>query len=730
LSEAAPHANRLINEPSPYLQQHAHNPVDWYPWGDEAFARARAEDRPIFLSIGYSTCHWCHVMAHESFEDQEVAGLINRAFVPVKVDREERPDVDQSYMTVCQLLTGSGGWPLTIIATPEGKPFFAGTYIPKTSRFGRSGLLDLIPRIAALWKDRRDQAEDYAERVTDALRQASAGPGGQSPAETGPAQDAPAPAGGTIPGRELLDEAYDELRRTFDREHGGFGQRPKFPTPHHLTFLLRYWLRSGQRDALEMVETTLRAMRRGGMYDHLGHGFHRYSTDARWRLPHFEKMLYDQAMLVTAYAECFQATGEGEYRRTAEEVISYVRRVLTSVQGGFFSAEDADSEGEEGKFYVWETGEIRAVLGPDRAPAFLAAYGVKPSGNFGEEATGGRDGRNVLHLATGADPRAFERERGELFAHRERRARPSKDDKILTDWNGLMIAALGRAAQAFGEPAHARLAAGAAGFILKEMAGGDGRLLHRHRGGKTGIRGFLDDYALLVWGLLELYESTFQPQWLREAIWLTRTMVEQFEDRAEGAFFFTAADAQPVVARNKELQDGAVPSGNSVAILNLLRIARMTGDVSLEETAARALRAAERRAARAPSAFTHLLGAVDFAIGPAREVVVVGAAGGSDTREMLAAVVRPFRPNKAVLRREPGPAGAEIVQLAPFTEPLVALGGKATAYVCRGFTCAVPTTDPGVAAEMLQDRPGVEPAAAGAVPLRSQPAIAGPRGQP
>ncbi|MGH7890123.1 MAG: thioredoxin domain-containing protein, partial [Thermodesulfobacteriota bacterium] len=474
--------NRLISEKSPYLLQHAHNPVDWYPWGEEAFVKAKNEDKPIFLSIGYSTCHWCHVMENESFEDEEVAKLMNDAFVSIKVDREERPDIDSIYMTVCQMLSQGGcGWPLNIIMTPDKKPFYAATYIPKENRHGRAGMLEFIPRIKEIWKTQRDNVLDSADQITSAIRQAS--------------QVSNEKKGKELDG-STFEKAYDQLAQNFDTVHGGFGRAPKFPTPHNLLFLLRCWKRTGKDKALEIVEKTLSAMRRGGIYDHVGFGFHRYSTDPEWLVPHFEKMLYDQAMLSMAYIEGYQATGNRDYEKTAREIFTYVLRDMTSPDGGFYSAEDADSEGEEGKFYLWTEDEIRKVLNKEESDLVMKVFNVEKGGNFSDEATGRKTHSNIFHLSGSLSDAAsllnLEREqlerrietaREKLFSVREKRIHPHKDDKILTDWNGLMIAALAKGASAFDEPKYAEAAGRAVGFILSRMQKSDGELLHRYRDG-------------------------------------------------------------------------------------------------------------------------------------------------------------------------------------------------------------------------------------------------------
>jgi uncharacterized protein YyaL (SSP411 family) len=689
-------ANKLVHERSPYLLQHAHNPVDWYPWGEEAFEKARRENKPVFLSIGYSTCHWCHVMAHESFEDPEVASLMNDAFVPVKVDREERPDVDHIYMAVCQMMTGSGGWPLTVIMTPDKKPFLAGTYFPKESRFGQTGLLELIPKIQGIWSERQGEVLTSADQITQALRQAS----GHS--VSGEVDEA------------TLGDAYRQLTERFDEVHGGFGAPPKFPIPHNLLFLLRYWKRTGEKKALQMVETTLRAMRMGGVYDHIGFGFHRYSTDAMWLLPHFEKMLYDQAMVAMAYVEAYQATGQKEYASTAGEIFSYVLRDMTSSKGAFYSAEDADSEGEEGKFYVWTQDQIEAVIGKEEGALVARVYNVERGGNFRDQPTGKRTGASILHIRkplgeieseTGIFGEILERRlesaRQRLLAAREKRPRPHRDDKVLADWNGLMIAALAKGAQVLDEPMYAGAASSAADFLLKEMRDADGRLYHRYREGKAGVGGVLDDYAFVIWGLLELYEAVFDVKYLDAAVELCGIMVEHFWDLEHGGFFFTADDGEELLVRKREIYDGATPSGNSVAMLDLIRLARITGNSAYDDRAAEIARAFSGTIVQSPSAHTQLLVALDFAIGPSFEVVVAGEPGRADTRAMLKTLRTQFVPNKVVLLRPAGADTPPIVQLAPFTEYQTAVEGKATAYVCRNYACDAPTTDPDKMRELL-----------------------------
>lgn len=689
--------NSLISEKSPYLLQHANNPVDWHPWSEEAFEQALHEDKPVFLSIGYSTCHWCHVMAHESFEDPQVAKLINDAFVPIKVDREERPDIDQIYMTACQMMTGRGGWPLTIIMTPDKKPFFAATYIPKVGRFGSSGLLELIPRIKDLWTNDRNRLLDSAEKISVNLNQLRM------------------PQPRTALDESALTSAYEGLCNQFDLQNGGFGSAPKFPTPHNILFLLRYWKRTGDANALEMVETTLQAMRMGGVYDHIGFGFHRYSTDARWFAPHFEKMLYDQALLAMAYSEAYQATRKVEYATTAREILAYVMRDMTSEAGGYYSAEDADSEGVEGKFYLWSVEELKALLDKDELNLLLKLFDIQEGGNFEIE-----KGMNILALRSSLEDAAsvygmpeneirerMEKIRTKLFAVREKRIHPYKDDKILTDWNGLMIAAYAKAAQALGQPGQLGQAPGdqglddqdyslaarkAADFILARMRGPDGRLLHRYRDG-PGIQANLDDYSFMIWGLIELYEAVFDAQYLQAALDLTRVMIEHFWDNESGGFYFTPDDGERLLVRRKEIYDGAVPSGNSVAMLNLLRLSRLTGNHEYEELADKIGQAFSVQVSRQPAAYSMLMASIDFGIGPAYEVVVVGDPGAQNTLEMLKALRSRFIPNKVVILVDSGQDSPAIFRLAEFTKNLSAIGGSATSYVCANQSCDLPTTD-------------------------------------
>ncbi|OYD07132.1 thioredoxin domain-containing protein [Paludifilum halophilum] len=671
--------NRLIKEKSPYLLQHAYNPVDWYSWSEEAFEKARNEDKPIFLSIGYSTCHWCHVMERESFEDEEVAHLLNRWFVSIKVDREERPDVDHIYMSVCQALTGHGGWPLTIIMTPEKKPFFAGTYFPKTSMYGHNGLMEVLERIAQAWKDDRWKVLDVGEKITHAV---------QTQLKVTQAGEL---------NHEVLEQAYRHFASSFDSEYGGFGGAPKFPRPHDFLFLLRYWKQEKETKALEMVEKTLDAMHRGGIYDHIGYGFARYSVDEKWLVPHFEKMLYDNALLAYVYLEAYQVTNQEVYARVAREIFSYVLRDMTSPEGGFYSAEDADSEGVEGKFYVWTPEEVKKVLGDEEGSLFCDSYDITPKGNFEGKSIPNRIQGSLTSIAS--RHRLSEEElrdkleesRQKLFEAREERIHPHKDDKVLTSWNGLMIAALAKGARVLGEEIYAEAAEKAVEWILRELRRSDGRLLARYRDGEAAILGYVDDYAFLTWGLIELYEATFQPENLKEAIRLSEEMLELFGDKEEGGLYFYGKDAEELLTRTKEVYDGATPSGNSVAALNLMRLARITGDPEWGKKADRQLKAFAGSVQQAPMAFSFFLTAFQFAAGPSKEIVIAGPEGDEATQSMLRRVQSDFLPEAVILFRPEGKAD-EITRLVPFTAEQRPIDGRATAYICRNYACRSPVT--------------------------------------
>ena len=669
--------NRLIHEKSPYLLQHAYNPVNWYPWSNEAFETAKTQDKPVFVSIGYSACHWCHVMEKECFADAEVAKLMNAAFICVKVDREERPDLDSAYMAVCRVMGRSCGWPLNVIMTPDKKPFFAASYIPRNSRFGIVGMIDLIPQISTVWRTRRTELAAVGETIWQRL---------------------PASERRTLE-KELsadeLHDAYEQLVLNFDAENGGFGSAPKFPMPHNLLFLLRYWNRTKEKTALDMTKKNLRAMRFGGIFDQVGYGFHRYATDAQWLVPHFEKMLYDQALLAMAYTEAYQATDAEEFKQATKEVLEYVVRDLTSPEGAFYSAEDADSEGEEGKFYLWTEAEIRETLPPKDADLAVKIFGVEAGGNY-YEPTRRRNGKNILHIAKSLEQAASEANlsldafalrlgkiRNALFEARNKRVHPATDYKVLADWNGLMIAALAKANQVFGEQKLLQAAVKAADFIRERMRGADGTLYHRYAKGEKAISGFLDDYAFLAWGLLEIYEACFDEEYLQAALELTKTMTARFWDEKDGGFYFTAETAEQGFQRRKEVYDGALPSGNSVAMLNLLRLARLNGDSAFEELASKTSRAFSGEVQSSPTAHTFMLLAVDFAVGSAYNVILVSDSGEGGTRNMLKTLREHYLPNTVISLRKSGKAGLGYETI----------GGKATAYVCRGRTCMPPTNE-------------------------------------
>lgn len=669
--------NRLVFSQSPYLLQHARNPVDWRPWSEEAFEEAKKQDKPIFLSIGYTTCHWCHVMEHESFEDQQVADILNNNFICIKVDREERPDIDEVYMTVTQGLTGSGGWPMTVVMTPDKKPFFAGTYFPKEDIGGRTGLISILNQLVVAWKDRRDDVDSSAEQISTQLQ----GMVGGSP-------------GGDLP-PTILETAYQQFEKRFDPTNGGFSSAPKFPMSPNLMFMMRYAKRSDSKPAIDMVSKTLTEMREGGIFDQVGLGFHRYSTDQIWLTPHFEKMLYDQALLTMAYLEGYQLTGNESFAQTAREILTYVLRDMTSPDGGFYSAEDADSEGEEGTFYVWTVEEVKNILGEEDGALFAKTFNIKPDGNFKDEATGKPTGTNIPHLS--AEIPADQREkidalRQKLFDAREKRIHPQKDDKILTDWNGLMIAAFARAGQVLDEPKYTAAAKKAADYVLTTLTDKNGRLLKRSRLGKAGLTAHLEDYAFVVWGLLDLYEATFDTRYLSEAIRLNDLMVKHFKDDKDGGFYMTADDAEKLLVRTKKLYGGAIPSGNAVAVLNLTRLNRITADTDYEKEAYTTLKAFSAEVEKAPSAFPVVLIGLDFLFGPSNEIVISGKADADDTQAMLAAVRKPFLPNKVLIFR-PDSDPEAIAKLAPYTKTQASKEGTATAYVCRNFACELPTTD-------------------------------------
>ncbi|HTU19520.1 MAG TPA: thioredoxin domain-containing protein [Gemmataceae bacterium] len=671
--------NRLLHETSPYLRQHAHNPVDWHPWAAEALERARQLDRPIFLSIGYSACHWCHVMEHESFENEEIAKILNDSFVSIKVDREERPDLDQIYMASVQMLTGSGGWPMSVFLTPDLKPFTGGTYFPPDDRYGRPGFKRLLLHIAEVWHTRRAEVEEAASQITGHLRDF-----GKLDPEEGALDSS------------LLPQALAGLERAFDPRHGGFGQAPKFPHPMDLRLLLRCWKRFDAPQALEMVRVTLDHMARGGIYDHLGGGFARYSTDERWLVPHFEKMLYDNALLVPCYLETFQATGEPFYREIAEETLGWVLREMTSSEGPFYSTLDADSEGEEGKFYVWTAAEIDQILGKDDTELFSAVYGVEADGNW-------EHGKNMLHRAktfvqdarlngmSEADLRSrLDACRRKLFEVRSRRVWPGRDEKALTSWNGLMIGALAQAAQVLDRREYIDAATLAADFILTRMRTPEGRLLRTwSAGSEPKLNAYLEDYSFLLDGLISLYEATFAPRWIEAALDLAEVMIDQFWDEADGSFFFTGRDHEALIARGKDPHDNAIPSGNAMAVTALLRLVKLTGRMDLQEKAETTLRLYRGLLASHPLAAGQMLLALDFHLGPVQEIAVVGDPAAEETRRVLRLLGSAYQPLRVVALKTTGNEEKQLEELLPLLAGKTSQG-PVTVYVCRNFTCQAP----------------------------------------
>jgi uncharacterized protein YyaL (SSP411 family) len=675
--------NHLASEKSPYLQQHAHNPVDWYPWGDAAFEKSRQEDKPIFLSVGYSTCHWCHVMERESFENEQLAALLNRWFVPVKVDREERPDVDRIYMTFVQASTGSGGWPMSVFLTPELKPFFGGTYFPPDNRYGRPGFAAILERIAEAWRNERGRiVQSSADVIAQLTQYASA---------AGPSIGAPDKA--------VLDSAFQHFRRIYDTAHGGFGSAPKFPRPVVFNFLLRYYARSPQQEtgqeALEMTLETLRAMANGGMHDQLGGGFHRYSVDERWFVPHFEKMLYDQAQLAISYLEAFQITRDPFYAKIARSTLDYVLRDMTHPEGGFYSAEDADSvidpanpkEKGEGAFYIWSAAELKDY------PRLASIYGVEEHGNVPDDPHGEFTGKNILYLRQPLDEvteAELQPDKTALLAIRAKRVRPHLDDKILTAWNGLMISAFAKGAQVLDEARYLAAAKRAASFILTRMYNAEaGVLQRRYRDGEAAIAGFLDDYAFFIGALLDLYEADFDPVHVETAMALANKMRELFEDPGEGAFFSTAQGDSNLVLRMKDDYDGAEPSGNSAALIDLLRLAHFTDRAEYREAAERTLRALGSKISQQAVAVPQMLVGLDYALGPRREVVIAGHA-----EEFLRHVRSRFLPSTITLR-----AGAPFFTAGASMREM---DGKPTAYVCQNYVCQLPVNEASKLQELLQ----------------------------
>jgi hypothetical protein len=688
--------NRLAQESSPYLLQHKDNPVDWYPWGPEAFERAGKEKKPVFLSIGYSACHWCHVMEHESFENEAIARLLNQWYVCIKVDREERPDLDQVYMNAVQMMTGRGGWPMSVFLTPDKKPFYAGTYWPPHAGRGMLGFDQVLTKVHEAWQNNREKTETIANQVTSQLKQLEGTGDGPN-------------RGNTPLDLNLIQGAVGQLQQTFDATHGGFGSAPKFPHPMDLQLLLRDWHRRRNKSSLEMVRTTLEQMAAGGIYDHLGGGFARYSVDTRWLVPHFEKMLYDNSQLAVTWLEAYQATGDEAYARVAGETLDYVLRDMTDPAGGFYSTEDADSEGEEGLFYTWTPAQLQAVLGASAAATFAHVYDVTEQGNF--------EGRNILNLPKPISKRARElnREAGDLnrelaasraklFAAREKRVHPAKDDKVLVAWNGLMIDALARAGAVLGQPRYVATASQGADFLLTELrVPGSDRLLHTWRRGAQGqgqakLAAYLDDYTCLAGGLVSLYEATFDPRHIDSAMRLMEVVLKHFVDAQKGGFFFTADDQEQLLSRNKDFLDNSLPSGNAMAATTLLRLGKLTGNPRYLETAEQTMQQAASLMRRAPGATGQMLMAVDFHLGPTYEMVVAGDVRMPATAAVLADLRRRFLPNKVLAmpmesKATPLNQTGPPEQKGPLADLLVgktAIGDSPTLYICEGFTCQQP----------------------------------------
>lgn len=662
--------NNLINEKSPYLLQHAYNPINWYAWSDDAFEKAKEEDKPIFLSIGYSTCHWCHVMAHESFEDEEVAKVINDNFVAIKVDREERPDVDSVYMTVCQALTGHGGWPLTIIMTPDQKPFFAGTYFPKNSRYNMPGLTDILNSVIKQWKESKGKLIKSSEGILSELGKYFEGESNETKLTAG-----------------TLDNGYDQLSRVFDKNYGGFGTAPKFPTPHKIMFLLRYYKTHKNIKALEMAEKTLDCMYKGGLFDHIGFGFSRYSTDNKWLIPHFEKMLYDNALLIIAYLEGYEVTKNELYKDVAEKALEYVFRELRDENGGFYCAEDADSEGEEGKYYVFNPLEILEVLGEDEGTYFNEYFDITPDGNF--------EGKNIPNLIKKNN---FNKNNSKIkglsekvFEYRSKRMKLHKDDKILTSWNGLMIVALAKAYKVIEDERYFEYAKKAVNFIFDNLIDENKRLLARYRDKESRHKAYLDDYAFLCFGLIELYESSFEVLFLKKAIELNIEMINLFWDNEKQGFFLYGEDNEKLIARPKELFDGAMPSGNSVAAYNLIKLARITGDSELEEMAEKQLDFISGASFNEEINHSFYLIAASFALSTSKELVcVIQDTSDEEKIKDLLSEKQTFNLTTIIKTNE---NKEEIEKLIPFIKDYGFVNDQSTYYLCEGKSCFAPLND-------------------------------------
>lgn len=696
--------NRLKDEKSPYLLQHAYNPVDWFPWGAEAFRKARDEDKPIFLSVGYSTCYWCHVMEREVFENEEIAQLMNEALVCIKVDREERPDIDRVYMTAVQAMTGSGGWPMSVFITHDLKPFFGATYIPPKPQHGRPGFPDVISRIREVWRDDRTKILESGSRIMEFLQESSATDSSE------------------VVGAKVLDEAFHRLRSSYDSDKGGFGTAPKFPRPSLFNFLLRYYHRSREEAASAMTLMTLRKMASGGIYDQIGGGFHRYSVDGEWRVPHFEKMLYDQAQLVGSYLEAYQVSRDPFFADVAKNVLEYVLKTLTSREGGFFSAEDAESAldanqpdvKEEGEFYLWRTSELKTLLGERDASLVSYYYGLEDSGNALHDPMRIFVGKNIPYIAhtreevakyahlTAEDvPGILDRSRMILLTHREQRPRPHLDDKILTSWNGLMISAFAKAYQLFSDPRYLKAAENAAEFIMTKMYDpGTGTLLRRYRDGDARFEGGLQDYAFLSAGLIDLYEAAFDTRWLEYALSLTEKQIVKFRDSENGGFYDTPGTDPTILVRTKEDYDGAEPTGNSVALMNLLRLSRLTNRPDWRVLAETGVASFGKRLNRMPEVAPQMLTAVAWIHAEPPELIIAGTPHRGDTMRILEEIHSKFLPEKILILADDN-GRTYFSQRLPFLENMKPIAGKATLYLCRNYACQLPASDPAEIAGIL-----------------------------
>jgi uncharacterized protein YyaL (SSP411 family) len=685
------HTNRLINETSPYLLQHAHNPVEWHAWGEEALQRARDENKPILLSIGYSACHWCHVMERESFESETTARLMNENFINIKVDREERPDLDQIYMNAVQMMYGHGGWPLTVFLTPDLVPFYGGTYFPPEDRYNMPGFPRILIGVAEAYRQKPEEIAETAQNILGALQ--SMGTASESVEALS---------------TSMLDAAFRALARNYDERNGGFGGAPKFPSSMNLEFSLRTYQRTGSKDALEMVIHTCRKMAEGGIYEQLGGGFHRYSTDARWLVPHFEKMLYDNALLSRLYLHLYQATGDSFFRRIAEETLDYVMREMTDERGGFYSTQDADSEGVEGKFFVWTVEEIKELAGVEDAKLVCAFYDVTEAGNFEE--------KNILNIPRRVEAvakdlgvsverlmEAIERVRPILLAAREKRVKPGRDEKIITTWNGLMLESFAEASAILDRADYREIAERNASFVLEYLQR-DALLLHVYKDGQAKHVAFHDDYACFISGLMTLYEATGNLRWLEESIALTEKMIDEFWDEREGGFFYTAKSGEQLIVRAKDFMDNATPSGNSVAAELLQRLAFLTGNENYQRPAVTILRLMRDQMSRYPTAFGLMLGALDFYLSTPKEIVIIGSSANAETQSLAREIWKVYLPNKVVALSEEN--NAQALKLSPLFQDRLAQGGRPTAYVCENRTCQQPVTSPSELAAQLVSNAG------------------------